>query len=265
MANDKPKPQRDAKGHFIKREAVQSPVEDAVDRELEEMIEEAQAPVQGVKDTPTLPILKAVNDLLADIRGNHSDLPAITVVVGAAGASRRGQVHGHFYPESWEGEAKHEIMLSGESLQRGAVPTLGTILHECAHALAHTRGVKDTSNNGRYHNKKFKEIAEEVGIEVESAPTLGWSLTSVPEDTTFLYEDGIERLAAALTTYRAPKSNVTEKKPRKTTKFKVQCGCEDPVTVSKQWFERHESSLMCQDCMEPFLVIENDDEDEDGE
>jgi hypothetical protein len=29
-----------------------------------------------------------------------------------------------------------------------------TILHEAVHALAHVRGVKDTSRGGKYHNKR---------------------------------------------------------------------------------------------------------------
>ncbi|MFD1534873.1 hypothetical protein [Pseudonocardia aurantiaca] len=34
--------------------------------------------------------------------------------------------------------------------------------HEkAAHALAHVRGIKDTSRQGRWHNARFKALAEE--------------------------------------------------------------------------------------------------------
>ena len=48
-----------------------------------------------------------------------------------------------------------------------ASEVLATLLHEAAHALAHARGSKDTSRQGRYHNTKFKNCAEEVGLTVE--------------------------------------------------------------------------------------------------
>ncbi|WP_297495484.1 hypothetical protein [Pseudonocardia sp.] len=41
---------------------------------------------------------------------------------------------------------------------------LATLLHEAAHALAHVRGIKDSSRQGRWHNAKFKALSEELGI-----------------------------------------------------------------------------------------------------
>ena len=37
---------------------------------------------------------------------------------------------------------------------RTPADVLDTLLHEAAHALAAARGIKDTSRQGRYHNKK---------------------------------------------------------------------------------------------------------------
>ena len=56
-------------------------------------------------------------------------------------------------------------MISGEGLRRSPREVLGTLLHEAAHALAHARGIKDTSRQGRYHNKHFKTLAEELGLD----------------------------------------------------------------------------------------------------
>jgi len=44
---------------------------------------------------------------------------------------------------------------------------LGTLLHEAAHGMAATRQIKDTSRQGRYHNRRFAELAAELGITVE--------------------------------------------------------------------------------------------------
>lgn len=249
------KPVRGPGGKFVKKTKVITPtVETPVKAEPVKPVE------AEVETTPTLPILAAVNNLLASIRRNHPEVPNVSVVLGAQGATRRGQVHGHFSPNSWEHEdAKHEIMLSGESLQRGASATLGTLLHECSHAVANVRGVKDTSNNGRYHNKRFKKIGEEFGLELQDAPTLGWSITTVPDETAAKYKAEVDALAETLVAYRKAPAPVA-KKPRKTTKFSIDCGCYKPVTVSKQWFEDAVSRLECADCQQSFRQV-----DENGE
>jgi len=41
--------------------------------------------------------------------------------------------------------------------------------------------IKDTSNNGIYHNKRFKEVAESHGLAVERSNKYGWSHTSPTE------------------------------------------------------------------------------------
>ena len=51
--------------------------------------------------------------------------------------------------------------------------------HEAAHAIACQRGIKDTSRQGRYHNSRFKAIAEEVGLDVSRDPEWGWSVTAL--------------------------------------------------------------------------------------
>jgi hypothetical protein len=49
--------------------------------------------------------------------------------------------------------------------------------------LAHVRGIKDTSRQGRWHNARFKALAEELGIEVTKDPRIGWSPTNLPAET----------------------------------------------------------------------------------
>ena len=46
------------------------------------------------------------------------------------------------------------LFVAGECLAESPRQTLQTMLHEAVHALAHTRGVKDTSRGGKYHNKR---------------------------------------------------------------------------------------------------------------
>lgn len=212
--------------------------------------------------TATLPILTALNTTYQAIRARHPEVPDAVIVVGAPGKVRGGQVHGHFQAQSWinpdfedangeESDVLHEISLSGESLERGALGALGTLLHEAAHALSFERRVKDTSNAGRYHNKKFKAAGEELGILLTQDGTIGWSVTRISMVTYIRYYREIQALNQALATYRLPDYSRASK-PRTRTKALMDCGCGDPVTVSIQWFERHAESLKCDDCLEGF-------------
>jgi hypothetical protein len=208
------------------------------------------------EQTASLPILNAVNEMFQAIRANHPEIPNAVIVVGASGKQRRGQVHGHFAPQSWHGD-QHEILLSGESLARGAEATLGTLIHESAHALAHARGIQDTSNAGRYHNKKFKTLAESLGIELEQGDTIGWSVTSVPDATADKYRSEITGLALALTTWREPRAEAEKiKKPTEKRTIKIHCECDEGTTVSKKWWETHEGTLKCDDCLTDFVAEE---------
>lgn len=222
--------------------------------------------VERQNSTPTLKIVDAIDSLMSQVRKLHPEVPANIVVAIASGKSKRGSVHGHFAPESWEG-GNHEILLSGESLSRGANATLGTLLHELAHAVAHSEGIKDTSNNGRYHNKKFKEIAEKLGIELEQADTIGWSVTTLPDTTAARYTKGLEKLTDALTTWRVQRVAPEAPKPRNKTKFEVKCECEEDstFTMSIKRYEAH-PDMTCNDCFGKIVPVESDeDDDNDGE
>lgn len=213
--------------------------------------------------TPTAPILAAIDAFSDAVRFEHPELPPIVFVVGSIGRSATGQTHGHFAPKSWEGGID-EIMLSGESLARGAVATVGTLLHEFAHALAHERKVKDTSNKGRYHNDKFRSIANELGVNVQkykrdTKNTQGYTKTSVPEETVAFYQGYIDDLDAAITTWRTgyvevPDEPEPEEKPKVKKSIRIKCYCEDtkPLTVPITWWEAREETLTCDLCGEHY-------------
>lgn len=142
----------------------------------------------------------------AAIQSEHPDVPAAVVITGAGSQGARGRLRlGHFTASRWEVGAAGElceIFVGGEGLARGALPVLATLLHEAAHALAHTRTIKDTSRQGRYHNRRFKLLAEELGLWVEHHPQLGWSPTTLPEQTAAPYAPVIAALEAAITAHR---------------------------------------------------------------
>ncbi len=106
-----------------------------------------------------------------------------------------------------------EVFVGGEGLALGAVDVLGTLLHEATHALAHVRGIQDTSRQGRYHSRKFRDLAEEMGLFVAEAPGIGWSDTFVPEATRTDYADILDALTAAIRIHRRAEGTLTATAP----------------------------------------------------
>jgi hypothetical protein len=91
-----------------------------------------------------------------------------------------------------------EVFIATELLADGAAGVFGVLLHEAAHAIAATRDIKDTSRQGRYHNSRFKLIAEEVGLAGTRDPEIGWSLTALNTTTARDYMPTLETIDDAL-------------------------------------------------------------------
>ncbi|MGZ4662642.1 MAG: hypothetical protein ACXVYB_15325, partial [Arthrobacter sp.] len=143
-------------------------------------------------------------------------------------------------------EDRTEIMVSGEGLRRDARSVLGTLLHEAAHALAATRGIQDTSRQGRYHNKKFKDHAEEIGISVEHDPRLGWSVTTVPDETADKYGQQISDLEAAMTLWRHDEHNGAPGARRTTNLIAAACPCGRSIRIAASTLT--EAPVICGAC-----------------
>lgn len=89
--------------------------------------------------------------------------------------------YGHFTTgKVWKTgeERRYEINISSASLNQECAFLAGVLVHEMVHEYCAEHGIKDTSNNGVYHNKNFKHIAETHGLEVEHHPKYGWTITS---------------------------------------------------------------------------------------
>jgi len=155
-------------------------------------------------------IVAAVEQAWSSIQHRHLDVPGVVVTFGAGTiGTAPGSVRlGHFAPARWAADATatetpvHELFIGGEGLARGPVNLLGTLLHEAAHALAHARDIQDTSRQGRYHNTRYKTVAEELGIHVAQVGAIGWSDTTVPEATINAYSHEVDELGHAIRAYR---------------------------------------------------------------
>lgn len=77
---------------------------------------------------------------------------------------------------------RYEININAETLNRPIENTVATILHEMTHMYNIIHGIQDCSRGNTYHNKKFKEKAETVGLEIQYDKKIGWSITKPTEE-----------------------------------------------------------------------------------
>lgn len=108
-------------------------------------------------------------------------LPKVVITVQESG---RKNALGWFAHQSWIDNICNdhacEINLSAEYIGANANDTLCTLLHEMAHLYNASRGIKDCSS-GQYHNKHFKNAAEQFGLEVTRIGNRGYAGTVLGE------------------------------------------------------------------------------------
>ena len=189
---------------------------------------------QDVTISPRL--ITALDRTWAAIQARHPDVPAVVITLGAGSGGKAGLKLGHFAAERWQQAAMSmpELFIGGEGLARGARSVLGTLLHEGAHGVASVREIKDTSRQGRFHNTRYRALAEELGLAVAKTGTIGWSDTSVPDSTAALYRAELRRLDAALVAYRhAECDHGRGGRTSSNNGVAARCGCDRRIRVAE--------------------------------
>jgi hypothetical protein len=206
----------------------------------------------------TSPLVAALEHAWATIRRQHPDVPDVVLVVASGGDAKRLHL-GHFAPDRWQvnGAGRHEVLVGAEGLRRGPTDVLATLLHEAAHGLARARGIKDTSRQGRYHNRRYATLAAELGLDVAHDQRIGWSRTTVPDATAAAYQAVLEELAAALILWRYLDQLAGPKSPSRNL-LACTCPCGRKLRAAKATLA--DAPILCGACHGPF---EPDDTDQD--
>jgi hypothetical protein len=175
-------------------------------------------------------LITALEATWATIRTRNPDLPEVVFITGTGlrhvSAASVDAKWGHFGAQRWvaghpqpiatptteadqdgklqlQADRKPELFVAGECFAEGAEHTLTTILHEAAHALAHARQVKDTSRQGKYHNRRYLELAAELGLEwpagAKAHPVNGFSEVQLTDQAREGYAHTIVTLDEAIT------------------------------------------------------------------
>jgi curved DNA-binding protein CbpA len=192
-------------------------------------------------------ILKVLEDTWLEIRRWNPEIPPAVIII-ASGTDGKNPRWGHHAPGRWNvaGQQYAEIMISGEGLRRSSAEVLGTLLHEAAHALAHARGIKDTSRQGRYHNKHFKTCAEELGLVIEHDDRHGWSANTITDVTRIAYARQLADLTQAMTLWRHGETTTGPTTRRNTNLIAAACPCGRSIRVAASTLA--EAPITCQAC-----------------
>lgn len=103
------------------------------------------------------------------------DRPVITI-------QSTPKAYGHYsLYDAWNvnGDGKRELNIGAGTLDRPIENIISTLLHEMCHQYNDTiLHIQDCSRGGTYHNRRFKETAEERGLIVTKSEKYGYSTTT---------------------------------------------------------------------------------------
>lgn len=145
----------------------------------------AEAPLAGSPTEAHQALLTLLYGTVVEAaRRRQDELPGLVetlqdeVVLTTGGTSR--PAYGWFAENAWRyGDRRvHELFLNADRrtphpLVSPAEDVLVTLLHEACHVWAQANDIKDTSRDGRYHNRRFAEIALAIGLGVEEDTSIG--------------------------------------------------------------------------------------------
>ncbi len=187
-----------------------------------------------------------------EIIKTETGAPRATLLVTRDLKGRRG----HFTPYTpWQngGETFSEIAFNLEHFV-SAEDLLSTLLHEVAHSLNHMNGIEDCSSN-QYHNAKFKDAAEALGLKTEKTKK-GYSSTSLTEFGAKRWAKALKILTAAFDLTAMSTEGASKPKGRNTNLLKAVCQCEEPLTIRASRGVL-DSGVRCDECGTRFQEVES--------
>lgn len=135
----------------------------------------------------------------------------------------------------------YEINIGAETLNRSWKNIAATMLHEMVHLYCRVNELKETCQNGRYHNKLFKLEAEKRDLQIDYNSTIGYS----PTEPTEALVDNLTKAGFSMKVVFARDTpvNVKEKKEREKSR-KYSCPVCGQTVRSTQ--DLHISCSLCE-------------------
>jgi predicted SprT family Zn-dependent metalloprotease len=168
------------------------------------------------------------------------EMPQPVIVIQT---KNRKNALGWFAGDKWQNSTSTlaEITIAAEHLKRSPEDIAEVLLHEMCHYANYLDGISDCTSF-QYHNKRFKERAESIGLIVEKNRR-GWSETSLGDALLERVRE-VNLDASAFSLFRLGKEN--KKQPTKLKKWR--CGCTNIRAATTV-------TAICQACGNPFVTV----------
>jgi hypothetical protein len=138
-------------------------------------------------------------------------------------------------------EQKYEINICAENANMKTTDIVEVMLHEMVHLYGDIHEIKTTSRNGSFHNKNYRDLALQFGLNVAKTKQYGYSETMLCEETIILVNNANFNQDAFILARINDEGNISKKKGS----IKHVCpDCGNKARTTK------EIPLICGKCME---------------
>ena len=188
-------------------------------------------------------IFRLLNESFYD---GNLEVPVIAVQTQGKGSAYGWCTTRRIWKDSKKDEsAYYEITLTAEHLTRSECDIVETLLHEMVHLHNMQNGIKDCSRGNKYHNEKYKAVAELHGLNVEHHDKYGWTITSLNDTAINLVPSFKINCSAFRIARQAATSKGTGKSKQSMRKYTcLSCGM--IIRATK------EVNVICGDCLVPM-------------
>lgn len=146
----------------------------------------------------------------------------------------------------------YQININPINMNREPKEILSTLLHEVIHYYCTLHKIKDCKQ--KVHTTAYKEVAESHGLDVQYDDDIGWSITSLNNESIELVKDLIEEYKDDFVYMYVPKKEV------KKSQFKFIC----PQCGAKI-YGKMETDVYCGQCGVQLEMEQIEDENESEE
>lgn len=180
-----------------------------------------------MNDATLRPVIEKLENLFSIFNkryyNNELEIPVITVSPDTTKGTYGWCTSWKAWKRTKDAEAGYyEINMCAEHLSRSFDELCSTLLHEMTHLYNLQNSVQDTSRGGTYHNKKFKQVAEQHGLIIEQHHKYGWTITTLNNES----KQFIEQLNdTGFQIYRDSAAKIKTKEASAQSSRKYVCPC----------------------------------------
>jgi hypothetical protein len=204
---------------------------------------------------PIIDTLELCFDKLNEAKFNN-ELPQAVITIQAKG--KRNAMGWCSINPIWHDTEKkderREINICAEYANIKVLDIAEIMLHEMVHYYADLKGIKTTSRGGTFHNKKYKQYADQYGLEVEHDKKYGYAFTKLKKETAEL----VEKMNFSQDAFMLSRANDGGKLNKKKGSIKHTCPtCGNTARTTK------DIPLICGDCKVEMLSDDGEDDESD--